>query len=75
MEYKHNHPSKPRRFRVILVLSIAYLMGIIAICGEAAKCMVDSSPAFHPRPPLCVSDNGRYLVTAEGDPFFGLGDS
>lgn len=46
-------------------------MGVLA-CGllSAVLCLGASSP-----PPLRVSDNGRFLVTKEGTPFFWLGDT
>lgn len=49
---------------------LTFAATVILFCG-----MAESSLAVAPLPALKVSDNHRFLVTAEGKPFFWLGDT
>ena len=53
------------RLRNVLVPALATLMGIAATHARAAE----------PLQPIKVSENKRFLVTADGKPFFYLGDT
>jgi len=59
------------RFRLrLLVPAVAAVVSSWA-CGSAALSAAESRELE----PLKVSDNGRFLVTASGKPFFWLGDT
>lgn len=58
-------------FHALLGFTIAFTAG----CVEAMDSSIDSWSTSKPLPRLCVSSNGRYLVTEDGKPFFWLGDT
>lgn len=47
----------------------------IAVAGLVSAVMLSRMASAASLPDLKVSDNGRYLVTADGQPFFWLGDT
>jgi len=48
-------------------IALFVTLGMICVCINAS--------AAEPLPRLKISDNGRYLMTADGQPFFYLGDT
>jgi hypothetical protein len=63
----------PRRSSVRAGRALRPVLGLAAILGSANPLPAQSAPGSLPR--LTVSENQRYLVTADGRPFFWLGDT
>src|SRR5688500_18019000 len=51
------------------------LLAVAAACGALPVALAQPVRAPAPLPALKVADNKRFLVTADGKPFFWLGDT
>src|SRR4051794_13721107 len=63
----------PRRLSIGSEYGLRLVLGLAAILGPAIPLPAQAAPGSLPR--LQVSDNARFLVTADGRPFFWLGDT
>ncbi len=65
-------------FLVMLSNIFRTLSGTVFFCGLLLLCFFSCTPQqeeAYTLPALKVSDNGRYLATENGDPFYWLGDT
>ncbi len=63
----------PRRLSTWAGHGLGPVLGLAAVLGAALPLHAQSAPGSLPR--LQVSENTRFLVTADGRPFFWLGDT
>jgi hypothetical protein len=72
---KHKYRFKDCYACAIVVVISLVIAGAVSGCIKAEDDSIDQTTSSKPLSRLRVSQNGRYLVTEEGKPFFWLGDT
>jgi hypothetical protein len=73
--WHRDHRGQRRRNLVATIVAVLAGAGVGASPGTQAGAQATPEPVARPLPALKVSANQRFLVTADGQPFFWLGDT